>query len=147
MKKTPTAGLGDREHGQRPGVGQLHQPTPRECAMLILRLLEARGQEVEGEVSRARISQVTVRRMCGRGQLTTDFIHDLQNILLAAGWCMFCVGPTHYAVIKVKSVEGWSRISSKRISDELTRVSRGQFDFRQVEHLLLPQEPSSFDED
>jgi hypothetical protein len=147
MTKSPTPVLGEPKDVERRGVDKLYQPTPRECAMLILRLMEVRGQEVEGEVSRARISQNTVRRMCGRGQLTTDFIHDLQNILLAAGWCMFCVGPTHYAVIKVKSVEGWSRISSKRISDELTRVSRGQFDFQQVEHLLLPQELSSFDED
>ena len=43
-------------------VGRYHQPSARECALLILRLMQAREQELEGrELSRARISQITLR--------------------------------------------------------------------------------------
>jgi hypothetical protein len=132
---------------EEPRPDRLYQSSARECAILILLLLEVRAKEIRKDLSRARISQNTVRRMCGRGQLTTDFVLDLQNILLGAGWCMFCAGPTHYAVIRTKAVEGWSRISSNRISKELNDVSRGRYNFKNVERLLLPEESSSFEEE
>jgi hypothetical protein len=128
-------------------VDRYHQPSPRESALLILRLMQAREQEVHREVSRARISQSTLRGLCGRSQITNDLLLEIQEFLLAAGWCLFCVGPTHYALIKKKAVEGWGRISSGRIKDELTAVSRGQYDFERLEPLLIPQESGTGDMD
>jgi hypothetical protein len=107
--------------------------------------MQAREQEVVGrEVSRVRISQSTLRNLCGRSQITNDLLLEIQEFLLAAGWCLFCVGPTHYALIKKKAVEGWARISSGRIKDELTAVSHGQYDF---EPLLMPQASDTGDTD
>jgi hypothetical protein len=124
-----------------------HQPSPRESALLILRLMQAREQEVHREVSRARLSQSTLRGLCGRSQITNDLLLEIQEFLLAAGWCLFCVGPTHYALIKKKAVEGWARISSGRIKDELRAVSHGQYDFEPLEPLLLPQQSGTGDTD
>ena len=62
---------------------------------------------------------------------------------LAAGWCFFCAGPSHYAIIKLKAVDGWPRISSKRIADELKQVPLGMYDFDQLEPLLLAERVSS----
>ena len=64
----------------------------------------------------------------------------MQEFLLAAGWALFCVGPTHYAIIKLESVQGWSRISSKRIADELKLVPRGTFPWKKYEDLFIPQD-------
>jgi hypothetical protein len=129
-------------------VGRYHQPSPRECALLILRLMQAREQEVvDREVSRARISQSTLRNLCGRSQITNDLLLEVQEFLLAAGWCLFCAGPTHFAIIKRKAVEGWARISSGRIKEEVSAVTRGQYDFEPLESLLIPQESAPADTD
>ena len=52
-----------------------------------------------------------------------------------------------YAVIKVKTVEGWGRISSKRIADDLKSVSHGKYDFQVIEHLLLSDSSDAKDSD
>jgi hypothetical protein len=129
-------------------VGRYHQPSARECALLVLRLMQAREHEVKDrEVSRARISQFTLRNLCGRSQITNELLLEVQEFLLAAGWCLFCAGPTHFALIKRKAVEGWARISSGRIKDELTAVSLGTYDFERLEPLLMPREPAAADTD
>jgi hypothetical protein len=121
-----------------------HFPTQRQCALLILRLIRAREEEFEKKglkrnVSRARISQNTIRKLCGRSQISADFLLEVQEYLLAAGWALFCIGPTHYAIIKLESVLGWGRISNKRIADELKLVPRGNFPWEKHENLLTSQ--------
>jgi hypothetical protein len=91
---------------------------------LNLRLLQAREGEVGREVSRARISQTTLRILCSRSQNGNDLLLEVQEFLLTAGYWLFCVGPTHFAIIKRNAVEGWARISSCRIGKELTEVAR-----------------------
>jgi len=122
---------------------RFHQPAPRECALLILRLLQARLEEQkhrgERDVTRARISQATIRRLCGRSQVPPELLVDIQEFLLAAGWCLFCIGPSYFGIIKLKNVEGWPRISSGRIGRELIDVAKGKGDyvFTKVDGLLL----------
>jgi hypothetical protein len=106
---------------------------------LVLHLLRAREKEVDREVSRVRISQSTLRTLCGRSQIGNALLLEVQEFLLPAGWCLFCIGPTHFGIIKRKAVEGWPRVSSGRIRADLSLVSRGQYDFEQLEPLLLPQ--------
>jgi hypothetical protein len=127
-------------------VDQLVRPPLAEwqCALLILLLIQAREKELKKkepkrEVSRARISQNTIRRLCGRSQLTPDFVLEVQEYLLAAGWALFCIGPSYYAIVKVESVQGWSRISSKRIAKHLEEVARGEFKWEEHVGLLAPQ--------
>jgi hypothetical protein len=143
LTRRPTAELPLHQSGKP--LGRYHQPSARECALLILHLLQARQDEVGKEVSRVRISQTTLRILCGRNQIGSDFLLDVQEFLLAAGWCLFCVGPTHFGIIKRKAVEGWARISSGRISGELNDVARGEYDFELLEPLLMPSEARETD--
>ena len=54
-----------------------------------------------------------------------------------------------YAIIKADHVDSWVRISTKRIADDLTKVSRGKFEdeFAKLEQVLIPQETSSQDDE
>jgi hypothetical protein len=127
-------------------------PAEWQCALLILLLIQARENELKKkeskrEVSRARISQNTIRRLCGRGQLSADFMLEVQEYLLAAGWALFCIGPNYYALIKLESVQGWSRISSKRIVNELAEVRRGSFKWEAYKELLTPAQDGADVED
>jgi hypothetical protein len=131
---------GDQKPEVRKRPDRYHQPSVRECALLVLRLLKARTKELDREISRARISQSTLRRLFGRSQITNDLLLDVQEILLAAGWCLFCAGPTHFAIIKKQAVEGWARISSGRIKNDLANVSKGQYDFEPLERLLTHED-------
>jgi len=110
-------------------------------------VLQAREQETNREVSRARLSQNTIRRLCGRSQIASDFLLEIQEILLAAGWCLFLAGPSYFAIIKVKAVEGWGRISSKRIGEELKSVPIGRYNFDNLEPLLLMAEKDPEEEE
>lgn len=109
----------------------------RKCSLTILRLLQAREQETLREVTRARVSQATLRRLCGRSQIPPEFLVGIQEYLLGAGWALFCVSASYYALIQVSKVEGWGRISSKRIAHELHDIARGKYDFAPLEPLLL----------
>ena len=135
------------DRAAKPDNARYHRPNARECALLVLRLLQVREEEVGRQVSRARISQTTLRSLCGRSQIPVDLLIEIQEFLLVAGWCMFCVGPTHFAIIRKKAVEGWPRISGGRIKNELTDVSRRQYDFERLEPLLMPQDVEAKDTD
>jgi hypothetical protein len=119
------------------------RPTEWQVALLILRLVQAREAEfkergLKRNMSRARISQNTIRRLCGRSQISNEFLIEVQEYLLAAGWALFYIGPTYYGIIKLESVQGWGRISSKRIAGDLHKVQRGEFKWEQYIDLLLP---------
>ncbi len=53
--------------------------------------------------------------------------------------CLLFFAGSTYAMIKVTSAEGWARLTSKRIEDELEKVSHGKFDFAALRHLLMPE--------
>ncbi len=127
-------------------------PTPWQCALLILCVIRARDDEfkkkgLERTISRARLSQNTIRKLCSRSQIPNDFLLEMQEYLLAAGWALFCIGPTHYAIVKLESVRGWSRISSNRIADDLKLVPRGEFPWKKYEGLLTPEEANTAEAD
>jgi hypothetical protein len=53
----------------RTGSGEtearLYKPTARECALLLLRLIEMKEQERKREVSRLRIAEISLKRLWG----------------------------------------------------------------------------------
>ena len=127
-------------------------PTEWQCALLILCLIRAREREFEErrlkrKVSRARLSQNTIRKLCGRSQIANDFLLLVQEYLLAAGWALFCIGPTHYAIIKLELVQGWSRISSKRIAEDLKLLPHGEFPWKAYEVLSIPKQNNTAEDD
>jgi hypothetical protein len=113
----------------------LFRPSARQAALLVLHLLDAGGVD-RRSVSRARLTEITVRRLWRRTRVPEGFLLEVQEFLLSAGWALFWAGSS-YAIIRVAAVEGWPRISSKRIEDDLQRLARGRFDFNDIEHLLL----------
>ena len=132
----------DGERQGRADTGANGLPTSQQSALLIALLIDAREKELESKggrrrISRARISQNTIRKLCRRAHLPDSFLQDLQLQLLAAGWALFCASPSHFGVVKVESVQGWGRISSKRIARHLDQVARGSFPWKEYEHLLL----------
>jgi len=119
----------------------LYKPDPLEAALLTLRLVEAKDKErkkASGEpMTRFRLSETTLKRLWLRKRLERDFMVQVEEWLLEAGWALFFAGST-YAMIKVASVEGWTSLTSKQIEDELENVARGKFDFGRLRHLLVP---------
>jgi len=121
--------------------GLPYKPNPREAALLTLRLVEVKDNDRKktgGEpITRFRISEMTLKRLWLRQRLERDFMVAVEEWLLEAGWALLFAGST-YGMIKVASVEGWARLTSKRIEDELAKASRGKFDFETLRHLLIP---------
>jgi hypothetical protein len=124
------------------------RPDERQCAMLIVHLLTTRQQELGAnrEVTRARLSEITLQRLFKRQRIGAEFLAEVQEWLFRVGWTLFFAGTT-YAVVKMNVVDGWGRISSKRIQADLEKVARGEFNYDSLEHLLLAAEPSGEPED
>jgi hypothetical protein len=118
------------------------RPDERQCAMLVALLLVSK----QTDVTRARLSETTLRRLFGRQRITPEFLFEVQEWLFRAGWVLFFAGAS-YAAVKVNVIEGWGRIASKRIKEDLEKVGRGEFDFDSLEHLLLDLESPGEDED
>lgn len=139
------------EKNEKKLVECAYQPTPRECAMLVVHLIEAKDLETkknEKKVTRARLSENSLRRLWSRSHLTSSFLVEVQEWLFRAGWMLFFAGSS-YAIIKAELVDGWMRISTNRIKDDLRKVSRGKFEleFTKLERVLIPQETSLQDDE
>jgi hypothetical protein len=129
MKKAQPMNNGEKPRASR--------PNRRECAMLVVHLIDTKQKEVTGkEVTRARLSEIALQRLFKRQRISPRLLLEVQEWLFRVGWVLFWTGTT-YAVVKTKVVEGWGRISSKRISEDLAAIGRGEFDFADLEHLLL----------
>lgn len=124
-------------------VAPQYQPDVFECALLLLRLREARDQEREISedkgMSRFRVSELTLKRICNRPRLHPEFLLELQDALLRAGWALFFADRS-YGVVKLSAVDNWTRLGSKRIRDELDAVAKGDFDFKTLLHLAEPDQ-------
>ena len=117
-----------------------HRVDQREAAMLLLYAIEERGQRRGKELTRARLSRVTLRRLWNRESLSEPWLAEVNNWLLSAGWTLLSTGST-FGVVKKSVVENWPRIASKRIQEVLDKVATGSFEFAKVEQLLEPDRP------
>ena len=120
------------------------RPTAFQAALLLLRLRESRDQEKgktkdkeEKGMTRFRVSELTLKRICGRPRLHPEFLTEMQDWLLRAGWAFFFADRS-FGMIKLEAVESWTRLGSKRIADELDAVAKGDFDFAPLRHLAEP---------
>src|SRR4051812_1190704 len=129
--------------------GQSRILDARECAIVLLRLMELRKQD-PGSTTRARLSELTLRRLWGRHRLDQGFVEEVQEWLFRGGWTLFFAGTT-YAAIRTSAVLNWSRLSSNRLLedlgiDDLQDIGNGGFDFAKHASLLV-SEADAFDND
>lgn len=135
-KTTRPATLQQGSEGSTPTpLPPLYRPSERECALILLRLIQLKEEDSTNGITRVRIAEVSLKRMWGRHRLHPDFVEAVSGWLLSSGWVLFFAGST-YALIKASSVEGWARISSKAIRDDITAIENGQYDFASLEPLL-----------
>jgi hypothetical protein len=118
-------------------VEEPFRPTAFEAALLLLRLRQSRDQEKEKTkakdkdekgTTRFRVSELTLKRICARPRLHQEFLTEMQDLLLRAGWAFFFADRS-FGMIKLEAVQSWTRLGSKRIADELNTVAKGDFDF------------------
>ena len=65
------------------GDDRLFQPSAREAALLVLHLLESGGIDRRA-VSRARLTEITIRRLWCRTRVPEGFLLEVQEFLLEA---------------------------------------------------------------
>ncbi len=121
-----------------------YQPDAQECAILLLLLVQAKEGESGKGYSRVRVAEITLKRLWGRHRLDDEFLRQVEEWLFRAGWALFYAGTT-FALVQTKSVEGWPRVSSKRLAAQLKEVAEGDFNFEPYYHLLLEGESDSED--
>jgi len=95
-----------------------------EAAILTIYLIQAYGQEKGRNATRARISQATLRRLADRERLRSAFIDEWVDELAALGWSAFPVGD-NFAIVESASTDGWPRIATSRIREELQKIHDG----------------------
>ena len=122
-----------------------YAPNARECALLLLRLIQAKESETGRALSRFRVAEISLRRIWGRHRITPEFVDEVNEWLLRAGRTLFFAGNS-YGVIMTSAVESWSRLSSKRIAQEIKEVLAGAYDFATLEQLLITKD-EGFEED
>jgi hypothetical protein len=116
-----------------------HMPDAKECALLLLRLIQAKEEDSGKLLSRFRVAEISLRRMWGRHRITPDFVDDVNEWLQRAGRVLFYAGNS-YGVILVSAVESWSRLASKWIAPEVEQALAGTCDFTALEGLLNVRE-------
>src|SRR5438132_1211920 len=122
-----------------------YKPTPRECALLFLRLIQEREERLEKSTTRCRLPAVTMRNLWHRNLLTQDFLGEVQEWLLSAGWA-FINGGSTFGAVRLEALKNWPRVASSRIANDLKAVKSGEFDFAELEPLLVSEEGSQQDE-
>jgi hypothetical protein len=128
--------MGKGEHPEEamvPRTSLPHRPDALECAILLILLVESY------ELTRARVAEITLKRLWNRHRLRDEFLREVQDWLFRAGWALFYAGTT-FGMVKTKSVEGWPRVTSKDVKAEIDKVVRGQFEFDRYYHLLREEQ-------
>jgi hypothetical protein len=133
------------------------RPTAFQSALLLLCLRQSRDEEKAKEkaktkpkdkeekgITRFRVSELTLKRICGRPRLHPEFLIEMQDWLLRAGWAFFFADRS-FGMIKLEAVESWTRLGSKRIATELDDVAKGGFEWASLLQLAEPDRSAQDD--
>ena len=118
-----------------------YKPDARECALLLLRLIEERGKTRTGRMTRVRLAELTLKDLWNREVLSEVFLRDVQDWLLTAGWT-FYAGKS-FGAVQTSAVENWPRASSTRLRSDLQKVKTGKFNFEDLEHFMTIKDRGS----
>ena len=89
--------------------------SPDAVAALLVMNAELYGHEKGREVSRFRISRVSLRRISGRSRLKAAFLDDLTESMFDLGWHFIEHNDTEYAGIQVSKMSTWPKLAHKRL--------------------------------
>jgi hypothetical protein len=110
-------------------------PNPLQCALLLLALVEAKQDEVRTEITRLRLSQLTLTKLWGRQRLGRELVDEIKEWLHRAGWVLFEAGRM-FAMIKIDRVESWPRLTSKHMAGDLSAVFRSEYEYERLYKLV-----------
>jgi hypothetical protein len=113
------------------GTKKVYKPDPRESALLFLRMMQEREKRGGKRIANARVSEVSIRRLCGREVIAPQFMDEFRDWLLTFGWALFDAGLT-FGAVRTEVVMNWPRCSADRISAERESVFAGKFDFEKL---------------
>jgi len=116
-------------------IPALYLADGRQAALLLLRLFELRDGARNKPMTRARLTQPMLKRLWNRRRLPPQFVQEVADWLLVAGWVFFDAGPT-FAAVRVSAVENWPRVFTKAIGKDLDDVAAGTYVFSAHEHLF-----------
>ena len=116
-----------------------HKPDPRQAASLFLHMIDARETLLGKPMTRVRLPEVTLKELWNRERLTEQFLADVREWMLSAGWALIDGGST-FGAVKVDAILNWPRVSLKRLRKDLTKVAAGQYDYEQLEHLWVQED-------
>jgi hypothetical protein len=112
-----------------------YKPNPREAAMLFLKLVDEREKRRDKAMTRAQISEGSLKRLWKRERLSDQFLGEVEDWLLSAGWALFYASGV-YGAVKTDAVGNWPTLASSRIASVLDGVALGEFKFAEIEYLL-----------
>jgi hypothetical protein len=103
-------------------------PTAAEAATLFALSVKRKEEELAKELSRARVSEKTVKRVTGRRRLDQRFVADLNECLLDFNLLLIDTGDA-IGLLKASAVKGWPRMTAQSIVEEIKQSRRGELDF------------------
>jgi hypothetical protein len=72
--------------------------------------------EKEREVSRYRFSYTTLAFIANRQRLSSEFLKELDDVLVELGWSFINMGDS-FAIVKTEKINQWTKLAYKRVED------------------------------
>ena len=72
-----------------------------------------------------------------RQRLSEQFLDEVREWLLGAGWALFYAGSI-FGAVKIDAVKNWPSVAAWRIKPILVQVNKGGYDFGELENLSPP---------
>lgn len=72
--------------------------------------------EKEREVSRYRFSYTTLAFIANRQRLSSEFLKELDDVLVELGWSFINMGDS-FAIVKTEKINQWTKLAYKRVEN------------------------------
>ena len=131
-----------RHTGERRGDEGPKWPSASQCASLLLHVFaltdKSRTKSTRKPLTRAKLSQGMLRELWKRPRLTPEFVQEVSDWLVGAGWVLFYAGRV-YGAVRVSAVANWPRVSANPLpSQDREKIAAGNYDYNPHYSLLLP---------
>lgn len=80
-----------------------------------------------------------MRTLWNREFLSESFLAEVAEWMATGGWVLVNAG-TMFGAVRKDALTNWPRVSSKRISNEVIAVQRGQYDFAELERFFTGEQ-------